>query len=74
MSDRESFAGEAYAESVTLSEAGIALILLENEIANNAQAARRWSRRYQEAQVELQELKRQREFLTEALGQIKGTL
>jgi phosphomevalonate kinase len=61
-------------ETVTLSDCGVALILLENELNNNIIAIRRWSRRLTEAETELQELTKQRHMLTEALNNVKESI
>lgn len=60
--------------SVSLTECGVALILLENELANNSSAIRRWSRRLLEAETELQELKKQRDSLNATLHKVKETI
>lgn len=60
--------------TITLSDRGVTLILLENELANNTQAIRRWTRRYTEAETELQELRKQREQLVGVIEKIKESL
>lgn len=59
---------------VTLSDAGIMLILLENELANNTQAMRRWARRENDAHIEMQELRKQREQLVNTLELLKKSI
>jgi hypothetical protein len=61
-------------ETVTLSQCGVALILLENELANNTLAIKRWSRRLIEAETELQALTEQRMALTATLQRVKESV
>lgn len=61
-------------ETVTLSECGVALILLENELENNTLAIKRWSRRLIEAETESQTLTEQRLTLNNTLQRVKESV
>lgn len=61
-------------ELITLSELGLTMILLENELENNIRATARWRRRMQDAEIELQELYKRRKAIETTVEKIKQVL
>lgn len=58
----------------TISQQGLALILIENELENNYAEVRRWQRRADEAQVMLNEAKSRLTRNQETLSRLKNAI